>query len=439
MAEVRLGLTSYRRTMSPSATTTVTVARRTQEWFRAHPLVLDVLIAGLLGVLALADFNGDGVTEQARDADLIGVALVLIGAASLAWRRVAPVGVLVFVVGISCVFYARDYGSFMAAVGLGGIYAVAAHEPRRRLAWISLIVGWAVLFGVASFTLLDGTDGFRWSGSLGMNTTVGAAMLAGAVIRNKEEIFADTKERAERAEADRQAESERAVTRERLRIAREMHDVVAHGMSLITVQAAAAREVATTRPEDAARLMHSVETAGRDALAEMRRMLGVLRNDDTVDQIDQRGDLAPQPSLDDLDTIIAHCADAGIPTELTIIGDERALAPGVELAAFRIVQEALTNVVKHGGDAATVTIALRYDTDTLHIEISDTGRGAASGLSGSSVGHGLIGMRERIEIYDGQLAHGPQPGGGYAVRASLPITPGPGRPAAVGQDSETNA
>ncbi len=327
---------------------------------------------------------------------------------------------MVFVIAVSCVFYARDYGSFMAPVGLAALYAVTAHERNRRTAWIALGSGFAVLFGVASFTLLDGVDGYRWSNALSMILSIGATVLAGAVIRNKEEIFADTKKRAEQAEADRQAEAERAVIQERLRIAREMHDVVAHGMSLITLQAAAAQEIAHTRPDDAARLMHSVETTGRDALAEMRRMLGVLRNNNPSEATATRGALAPQPSLADLDTTIAHCTHAGTPTELIISGDERPLPPGIELAAFRIVQEALTNVVKHGGDAATATVELRYDPDALHITIDDTGRRAVSQLTHTGSGHGLIGMRERVEIYNGQLAAGPRPGGGYRVDASLP-------------------
>jgi len=425
--------------MSAAATKTITGARRTQAWLRARPRLVDVLFAALMGLIALAELSGEVATEQTREADQLGVILVVVAAASLAWRRAAPIRVLAFVVALSCVFYARDYGSFMVAVGLTSIYAVAAHESNRRTAWVALSAAWVVLFGVASFTLLDGIDGYRWASALSMTTSIGATILAGTVIRNKDEIFADTKERAERAEADRKAEAERAVTRERLRIAREMHDVVAHGMSLITVQAAAAREIVATRPDDAARLMHSVETTGRDALAEMRRMLGVLRNDEPVDSAAEHRELTPQPSLDDLGTIIANCTQAGTPTELSISGDPRPLSPGVELAAFRTVQEALTNVVKHGGDAATATVGLRYDADALQIKICDTGRGAVSGLSRGGSGHGLIGMRERIEIYGGSLTAGPRPGGGYAVTASLPINATAGRPAVVSADSEVTA
>jgi signal transduction histidine kinase len=185
--------------------------------------------------------------------------------------------------------------------------------------------------------------------------------------------------------------------------------------------------------------MHSVETTGRDALAEMRRMLGVLRNNNQSEATASRGALAPQPSLADLGTTIAHCSHAGTPTELIISGDERPLPPGIELAAFRIVQEALTNVVKHGGDAATATVELRYDADALHITIDDTGRGAVSQLTHTGGGHGLIGMRERVEIYNGQLAAGPRPGGGYRVDASLPTNTAMVRPAVVSAEPESTA
>lgn len=439
MADATWRARKYGRNMSSPAKTWIGLARRSQMWLRSHPQVVDLLLAGLIALLALADLSDEGTVNGTREADTIGVLLILIAATALVWRRVAPVAVMVFVIGVSCVFYVRDYGSFMAAVGLAAFYAVAAHENNRRTAWITLGTGFAILFAVASFTVLDGIEGFRWSSALSMTLSVGAAVLAGAVIRNREEIFADTKARAERAEAERNAEAERAVTRERLRLAREMHDVVAHGMSLITVQAAAAQEITHTHPDDAARLMHSVETTGRSALIEMRRMLGVLRNDDPSDPAVSRGDLAPQPSIADLDTTIEQCTQAGTPTELTISGDQRPLPPGIELAAFRIVQEALTNVVKHGGKSATATVELRYTVDALHIEVIDTGRGAVSQLSRTGSGHGLAGMRERVEIYDGQLAAGPRPGGGYRVGVSLPTNTASSRPAVVSAEPEGTA
>ncbi len=163
------------------------------------------------------------------------------------------------------------------------------------------------------------------------------------------------------------------------------------------------------------------------------------RNNNPSEATAARGALTPQPSLAELDTTIAHCTQAGTPTELIIRGDERPLPPGIELAAFRIVQEALTNVVKHGGDAATATVELRYETDALHITINDTGCGAVSQLTDTGGGHGIIGMRERVETYDGQLAAGPRPGGDYRVDASLPTNTATDRPAVVSAEPETTA
>ncbi len=421
MADARAQPTGYLRAMSSAATTMITLARRTQEWLRSRPRFVDALVAVLVLVLAVSDLADETVTTGTRAADWVGYLLVVAAAATLVARRVSPVAVFSAVVGLSVVFYVRDYGTLMAAVGLAAIYAVAAHEEDRRLAWSVLGVGVVVLFAVASVTVFDGADGYRWSNALSMVSAAAAAGLAGAVVRNKEEIFADTVDRAERAEADRQAEAERAVTEERLRIAREMHDVVAHGMSLITVQAAAAREVAHTRPDDASRLMQSVEDSGRDALAEMRRMLGVLRKDDLAAPDVQRGQLEPQPSLADLDSTVDACIQAGIPAELVVRGDRRPLPPGIELAAFRIAQEALTNVVKHGGPGATVNVELTYQPDRLRIAITDTGVGETGSPPRFDGGHGLIGMRERVEIYGGHLVAGPASGGGFLVDASLPV------------------
>jgi len=424
--------------MSPAATSTIAAARRLHQWLQGRPLVFDVAFAGLAGLLALGELSGESA-EGLREPDLLGIGLIFAGAFALIWRRITPVVVMFFVAGVSSVFYTLNYGSFMAFVGTAALYSVAAHEQNRQMAWIVLGTVAPGLVVLAGFTVLDGPDGFSIPDATGMVISISAAVVAGSVIRNKDEIFADTKERAERAEADRKLEAERAVTRERLRIAREMHDVVAHGMSLITVQAAAAREIAHARPDDAARVMKSVEETSRDALADLRRMLGVLRNDEPIDAGAHGEAMMPQPSLEDLATIVANCSDAGIPTELVVKGTQRPLAPGLELTAFRTVQEALTNVVKHSGEAATATVLLQYDDAELLITVRDSGRGAVSGLSRTGSGHGLIGMRERIEIYDGQLVAGPRPGGGYEVNASLPIKPVKTRSAVIAANTETPA
>jgi signal transduction histidine kinase len=226
----------------------------------------------------------------------------------------------------------------------------------------------------------------------------------------------DSEQRAAQAEADRLAEADRAVARERNRIAREMHDVVAHGMSVIAVQAAAGREIVHSNPDKAAEVFARIESAGREGLAELRRMLGVLRETDEHDAT-----LAPQPGIDDIEAAVEQSHAIGVDVTLTIEGDQRPLPAGVELAAYRIVQEALTNVRRHAGAHAVAIVGIAYEPDRLVVEVRDDGRGACSSLSRSGAGHGLLGMRERVEIYGGELVTGPRPGGGFSVRATLPV------------------
>jgi signal transduction histidine kinase len=263
---------------------------------------------------------------------------------------------------------------------------------------------------------------------------IAAAIAAGVLMRNRERIFVDTERRAAEAERDRAAAAERAVATERSRIAREMHDVVAHSMSVISVQAAAGREIVHTNPDKAAEVFARIETVGRESLAELRRMLGVLR------ETGEGGpSLTPQPGIGDVPAAVAESTEAGVPTELVVDGDPRPLPPGIELAAYRIVQEALTNIRKHAGRSASARVHLRYEPTSLLVEVRDDGRGAASALAGIGAGHGLIGMRERVEVYGGELWAGPQRGGGFTVRASLPIpdaepaaVPSPAEPSAAG-------
>jgi signal transduction histidine kinase len=273
-----------------------------------------------------------------------------------------------------------------------------------------------VLIVVAGVSILDQPDGFAYLTALSVLAFLVGAIAAGVLIRNRERLFADTERRAAEAEADRLAEAERAVRRERRRIAREMHDVVAHGMSVVAVQAAAGREIVRGDPEKAADVFAKIEAVSRESLAELRRMLGVLR-----DPRDPEASLSPQPSISDIRAAVAQSVAVGVPTELVVEGGERPVEPGIELAAYRIVQEALTNVRKHAGGSASAVVTLVYERDRLAVEVSDDGRGAASALSQAGGGHGLIGMRERVEIYGGELRSGPRPGGGFTVRAVLPI------------------
>jgi signal transduction histidine kinase len=312
--------------------------------------------------------------------------------------------------------YLREYGVLLSVLGLPALYAVAAHEEHRRRAWWAMVVACVALMLAACVSVLDTEDGFAFLTALSMVAFLVAAMTAGVLIRNRERIFVDTERRAAAAEADRLAEAERAVASERSRIAREMHDVVAHSMSVIAVQAAAGREIVHANPDKAADVFARIESVGRESLAELRRMLGVLR-----DTGDGDASLSPQPGIADIAAAVAQSSASGVATELVVDGRQRALAPGVELAAYRIVQESLTNVRKHAGRTASATVRVSYESHALVVDVTDDGSGAASSLAGIGSGHGLIGMRERVEIYGGEFTSGPRKGGGYAVRAVLPV------------------
>jgi signal transduction histidine kinase len=205
--------------------------------------------------------------------------------------------------------------------------------------------------------------------------------------------------------------AERAASEERARIARELHDVVAHGISVMTVQAGAVRRLLTPEQAREREALETIEQTGREALAEMRRMVGVMKNPEEAPT------LAPQPGLAHLDRLVARAREAGLPVELTIEGTPGALAPGIDLAAYRVVQEGLTNARKHAG-AKRVEVVVHYESDRVELTVVDDGRGAAPG-DGS--GHGLVGMRERIALYGGELEAGPRDAGGYELRVRLPL------------------
>jgi signal transduction histidine kinase len=390
----------------------------TRRWAPDPRVLVDLVVAAVIAVLSVAEVASTSAEAPPweRTADGFAYALVIAGSVSMVWRRRTPIVVLAIVSTVLVTFWLRGHGALLSVLGLPALYAVAAHAEHRRRAWWALVVACILLVLAASATVLDRPDGFAYLTALSMAAFLIAAMAAGVVIRNRERIFVDTERRAAEAEADRLAEAERAVVRERSRIAREMHDVVAHGMSVVAVQAAAGREIVHTNPDKAAEVFASIEAVGRESLTELRRMIGVLR-----DHADDDASLSPQPGITDIAAAVAQSSATGVATELVIDGRERAVAPGIGLAAFRIAQEALTNVRKHAGASASAMVRISYEPHDLVVEVTDDGRGAVTSLSGVGTGHGLIGMRERVEIYGGEFTSGPRVGGGYAVRAILPI------------------
>jgi signal transduction histidine kinase len=224
-------------------------------------------------------------------------------------------------------------------------------------------------------------------------------------------VVGDRERRAQLAERERDVVAREAVVEERARIARELHDAIAHNVSMMVLQAGAERRVLDGTNRSTGEVLGTIERIGRGALTEMRRLVGMLRSD-------AADPLTPQPGLDDLPTLVAQVSEAGLPVELRVDGDRRELPVGIELSAYRIVQEALTNALKHAGEARA-SVHVRYGPDSLELEIVDDGAGAQTPVA--SGGHGLAGMHERVTLYGGRLDAGRRPSGGFAVRVLLPI------------------
>jgi signal transduction histidine kinase len=362
-------------------------------------LALALAIVAELEVLASASFPGS------RPAAAVAIPVMTL---PLAWRRRAPVVVVTAV-------YAAYAGQAIAgghaeqsvAVSIAllvAIYSIAAHAADGRVALAGLVAGQVVAWGALALEAGRGPGDYVFSLLLG-----GGAWLGGYAVRSGRLVATRLEHRAERAEAMSAAERERAVADERARIAREMHDVVAHTMSVVVVQTGAARQVLRSQPERSERMLRSVETTSREALAEMRRLLGLIRSDAAGLGV------APQPGLAQLDELIARGREAGLDLCVEREGEAR-LPAGVDLAAYRIAQEAITNAIKHGAGPAKLVV--RYRPGELEIELRNLTRERSD--DGVGAGHGLIGMRERAVLYGGTLEAG-RKGGEFRVRARLPL------------------
>ena len=383
---------------------------------RRRPFVVDSLFALLLTILSVAGLLTihERAPEEAgiKDPDALGVILAAMQTLPLAWRRRHPDHVLSAVGFATVLFYALSYETTLGGIGvMVGLYTVASLCSRRE----SLIAAGITAIALALVLLVAE----EISADIVVSNYVifGTAWILGDNVRTRRAYTANLEERAEQLERDREASTRRAAAEERERIAREMHDIVAHSVSVMVVQAGAARRVLESRanPDSATDALRQIEDTGRSALTDMRRMLGIIRNPQDA------ADLSPQPSITRLDSLIAQARDAGVEVEHEVVGDPRPLPSAMDLSAYRIVQEALTNTIKHAGPARA-RVVVRYMPDRIEIEVEDDGRGAARELrNGKSGGHGLVGMRERAALYGGLVTAGPRPGGGYSVQATLPL------------------
>jgi signal transduction histidine kinase len=372
--------------------------------------LLDVCLA-LLGI-ALASVavwvpqNPVGTAVTGPRWLLVVFPLVLAG--PLAWRRTAPLLSWSLIVG-AVVFQALLTGNSPEGLELifvlgVGIYSVAAwSDSRRALVGLGVAgVGYGI-YTLANHDVMSGRTSELWAGAF-FAVMLAAIWLLGGFVRSRRE------QRRALARADEvEHNAAAAVAAERARLARELHDVVAHNLTIVVVQAAGARAAG----DESSPVLETIERSSRDSLVEMRRLLGVLREDGEAVK------LAPQPGVADIGALAEQVRRAGVPVDLSVRGDQRSLPPAIDLSAYRIVQESLTNVLNHAGRArATVTVCC--DPDAVRIAVLDDGPGAGAApnpLAGS--GHGIIGMRERVTHFGGELRAGPRPGGGFAVEAVL--------------------
>ncbi|GGV20235.1 two-component sensor histidine kinase [Streptomyces spectabilis] len=402
---------------------TLGYVQRLYDFLRRHPTGVDAfwafVLLGLSGlsVVAVADSEGHDPTLLAIPV-VIGLCLVV------ALRRRFTEHMLVLAAVIGAAQMAGDVRPNTANFAmLVIIYTAAADGPK-----------WASRFALTGGLAAAPLSQLRWpepsTGTWGnvlytvfMVVPFALAWVLGDSIRTRRAYFAQLEERAARLEKEREAQAKVAVAAERARIARELHDVVAHNVSVMVVQADGAAYVLDAAPDQAKQALATISGTGRQALAEMRRLLGVLRTGEP----EESGEYVPQPDVEQLDELIEQVRGAGLPVDFKVEGTPRPLPSGVELTAYRIVQEALTNTRKHGGENAGASVRLVYFDDGLGLLVEDDGKGAPhelyedGGADGS--GHGLIGMRERVGMVGGTLDAGPRPGGGFRISALLPLKP----------------
>lgn len=403
---------------------TLGYVQRLYDFLRRHPTGVDtfwaVLLLGFSSLWVAVDVSG----SKKIIAAIFTVGLCLV----IALRRKAPVKMLLLTAAIGvgqllCGIETMpaDFAMFVIA------YTVASAPTVPR--WASRCALAGALFGPALSAVRfrsafnERSAGESLFATVLLTVPFVLAWVLGDSMRTRRAYWAQLEERAARLEKEREAQSRIAVAAERARIARELHDVVAHNVSVMVVQADGAAYVLDAAPEQTRQALETISGTGRQALAEMRRLLGVLRTGEQPES----GEYVPQPGVEQLSDLMEQVRGAGLQVDFQVEGEPRELPSSVELTAYRIVQEALTNTRKHGGPDVGATVRLAYKEDDLDLLVEDNGRGAQRELyeegGADGLGHGLIGMRERVGMVGGTLAAGPRPGGGFRVSAVLPLKP----------------
>ncbi|MFE9959574.1 sensor histidine kinase [Micromonospora sp. NPDC005299] len=389
------------------------MTNRLGAWARDRPLAVD---AGTAVALALVDAAFLLLTPRELRPEQLWAALgwSVLCAAPVVIRRVAPwpaVGAAVATLAVPVLFALAPTTQGLTFIVL--TYTMAAHRPLRS-AFLAALLLWVPVVLANVVAPLDGVLDMG-PGVLVLNNllTASVAFAVGRAVQARRQSTRMLRERARVAEATQRSLTEQAVADERRRIARELHDVVAHHVSVMGVLATGARRVLRRDPDAADEAMATVEETGRASLRELRRLLDVLRTD-----AEPAAELTPQPGLTGIEALIEQVRDAGLPVTLRVDGTPGPMEDGVALTVYRIVQEALTNALKHAG-RATALVRLTVTPGFLAVEVTDTGRGPAP--TADRIGHGLVGMRERVALYGGVLRTGPRPGGGFRVYARIPL------------------
>lgn len=413
----RMAISSLRPTPCAGAgRTLISMVERWQRWWASETraLVLDAILAWGLGAVSLLDL----VRTSGASLPLGAVGLLLVQSSALTFRRRWPMTVY-SIVGFGTILFA--WLGFTSSVGgfgvLIAVYTVAAHRPLSDALVAGGIYVVGMFLSLLGFSQSTATSPEEFLAQFLINLlALALAWTVGVTIRTRRAYVASLEARAALLEREREENTRLAVALERGRIAREMHDVVAHSVSVAVVQAGAAERLIDSDPAGAREAMRNVASVGREALAEMRRVLEVLRDEEGA------GGRAPQPGIDELQALARRVEEAGLPVELSVQGPERPLPTSAALSVYRIVQEGLTNALTHAGPARA-RVLLRFLPGGVEVRISDNGAGTPRGEGAAAGGgHGLIGMRERVALFGGRLEAGPRPEGGYAVVAHIPTT-----------------